>query len=567
MPFFAPAARIACTWALVAIPTIAPALSQGGAGADGVAADSPAPLPVYRLGEIEVSTEEIYPDDSKGNSLRRLINATHWTTKESVVRREIWRRPGESVTTEFAEELERNLRSMGLFAFVSVELVPSSDPNAAGDVRDLRVVTRDRLSISGGAGAAFVGDVASGSISLSDSNVLGTGDRLRFSFTENDFGESRGQVSYRDRYLFGTWTTATAQGGKSEEGNFFGLRFDRPFRYLEDKRSWDLTVGTSSFDRDYFFSNSTIAEVPVELAHLGASVRWREGTRMDYWSRGLSARYTDSDYGNARGPAAPGVRVPGDTETIFAGGTLSWANLSEFRKVTNLDTLRFVQDVRIGTTSYLEAGAVLRDEDRNGSAGADAFGAGSHVQPRISADLNHTVAIGDSRYLSADLNGFVRTYAGEAAGWRTDLNLRAFDLSWQPHTLALAVSYTEADEAQDLPVQLTLGERSGLRGYPNREFVGQRIVRINLEDRIDLDAHLASFDFGAVVFADTAWIGERGEALDGPYSSAGFGLRIGSTPLLGRGVIRLDLSFPFDDANGESFDPLLSFVLGQVFTL
>ncbi|MEM8711426.1 MAG: hypothetical protein AAGG01_10775 [Planctomycetota bacterium] len=507
----------------------------------------------YELGSIDVSTADIYPDNT--SALRRFINATHWTTRESVIRREIWKRPGDTVDERFAEELERNLRALGLFAEVTVDLVPSAD--SAPGVRNLVVRTRDRLSISGGAGASFVGDATSGSVSLSESNFLGLGDRLRFSVTENDFGETRGQLSYRDRYFLGSWTTATATAGRAEEGDFYAVSFDRPFRYLEDDFAWNITGGTTAIDQDYFFSNSTIAEVPIDIARLETSVRWRSGTRYSFTTRGLAARYGDFDYSAARGPSASTIDVPGDTQTLFAGGTLGITRLSTFREVTGLDTLRFVQDVQLGWTGSLEAGAVFRDED----------GSEDSTQPQVTARYSRIAAGGETRFLSTSLSGTVRTDDGEATGWRTDVGLRAFDLSLRPHTLALAVSYTEAEENENLPVQLTLGERNGLRGYPNREFTGQRFARINLEDRIDLDARLGTLDFGAVVFADAAWIGDRGEDLEGPFTSAGVGLRIGSNPLFGRGVLRLDLSFPFDDANGESFDPLLSFTLGQVFTL
>lgn len=517
----------------------------------------------FELGRIQIEMDDIYPEESANTALRRLLNATHWRTRESVVRREIWRKPGEEVDVKFAEELERNLRSLGLFAQVSVELVPGENERT----RNLVVRTRDRLSLGGGAGASFVGDAASGNVSLSESNVLGMGDRLQFSVTENDFGETRGQVSYRDRYVAGTWTTAEYLVGRTDEGDYFGVRFNRPFRHLEDHFSWSLSAGKSSYDRDYFFSNSTVAEVPIDSDRASASVSWRSGSRMNFWTRGLTTRFDNDEFRAARGPAAASIRVPGDTESVFAGAMLSWADLSEFRKVKNVDTIRFIQDVQVGSTAFLEAGAYMRDEAEGGTAPDGDLSTGQSSQSQITTRLARTFAPGESRFFSASASGSMRTNGSDTNAWRTDVDLRAFDLSFHPHTLGLGISYTQADETQGLPVQLTLGESSGLRGYPNREFVGDRVLLINVEDRIDLDASYRSFDFGAVIFADAAWIGGGDQSFEGPFTSAGFGLRIGSTPLLGRGVLRVDLSFPFDDANGESFNPLLSLTLGQVFTL
>ncbi len=474
----------------------------------------------FTLGEIMVERSDIYPEERAKSGLARLINATHRTTLEAVIQREIWLSPGEVVDQAFAEELERNLRSLGLFADVSVKLLPSRDPEAGSDVRDLHVTTRDRLSINGGAGGAFVGDTTSGNLSILETNVLGTGDRLSFSVRENDFGETRGDVSYFDRYLAGTWTSATAQVGRTEEGNLFALRLNRPFRFLRDKLAWSITGSTTSVDRDFFAGNDTVAEVPFDFRRVSASVRWRSGSRTNFWTRGLTARYSDFDYSGARGPAAASFRVPGDTRLVFAGGTLAWTEIAEFRKVTNLDTMQFVQDIQLGTIASLEAGALYRDEELGGQ---DQTGAGQSTQPQLTADFARTFAFGSSRYASARLNGNVRFDDGDTTGWRTDINLRAFDLSWQPHTLALAVTYSEAEETENLPIQLTLGEINGLRGYPNREFTGERFLRINFEDRIDLGIHAASFDVGAVIFGDAAWISDRGESFDGPFTSAGVG--------------------------------------------
>ena len=173
------------------------------------------PRPSKDASETSRSTGPIFSAGEERETLfRRLVNATHWTTRESVVRREIWKRRGDPVDEAFAAELERNLRALGLFAEADVTLVPRED----SDVVDLRVETRDRFSIAGGASGSFVGNVASGGVSLSESNLFGGGDRVSFGFSENEDDEFRGSISYRDRYLFGTWTGASAQVGRDGPG-------------------------------------------------------------------------------------------------------------------------------------------------------------------------------------------------------------------------------------------------------------------------------------------------------------------------------------------------------------
>lgn len=511
-----------------------------------------AAAPAWKLGTIEVRTAAVYPAaEAEGGLLPRVVNATHWTTHEKVIRREIWKSPGDPITEDFARELERNLRRTGLFAEATAELVPTAEEG----VHNLVVRTRDRLSISGGASGSFVGNVASGGFSLSESNLFGSGDRLRFGFFENDEDEFRGSLSYRDRYLFDSWTSGNVEVGRTDQGDFAGARIIRPFRYLEDDFAWQVNARTAEAERDYFFKGDTVTEVPFDETGLGASATWRSGTAERFWTRGLVARFSDTVYGRARG--ADIGTLPGDTEATFVGASFGFADISGFDQVTGLDTLQFIQDVQLGFSMDAEAGATLRSEE----------GEASETQPTGGMNLRSTHRIGETRYVSLGASGAARLESGEAAGWSSRLDLRAFDLTLAPHTFAFSARLVNAEENQDLPVQLTLGEDNGLRGYPRREFAGDRILRLNLEDRIDLGISTRSFDFGAVVFADLGWASERGEGFGGPLRSVGAGLRIGSNALLGGDVLRIDLSFPLDELDGISYDPLLSITLGQVFGL
>jgi hypothetical protein len=55
-------------------------------------------------------------------------------------------------------------------------------------------------------------------------------------------------------------------------------------------------------------------------------------------------------------------------------------------------------------------------------------------------------------------------------------------------------------------------------------------------------------------------------ALGQLHLAAGAGLRIGSKPLLGGGVVRIDFAKPFERAPGEDRDWTVSVSVGQVFT-
>jgi outer membrane translocation and assembly module TamA len=82
---------------------------------------------------------------------------------------------------------------------------------------------------------------------------------------------------------------------------------------------------------------------------------------------------------------------------------------------------------------------------------------------------------------------------------------------------------------------------------------------------LDTGLELATLRIGLVGFVDVGWVGRDSE-LGRPYTGTGVGLRIGSRPLLGDGVFRIDLAKPLDEVPGEASGWQVSLTVGQVFT-
>ena len=105
----------------------------------------------------------------------------------------------------------------------------------------------------------------------------------------------------------------------------------------------------------------------------------------------------------------------------------------------------------------------------------------------------------------------------------------------------------ELDESK----QFQLGANSGLRGYDARQFTGERLFLMNLEDRqfwgtFDLGME---FSLGTVLFIDTGnvWKEEDDISLDDLNWSAGFGLRLAMMNLPKEPILRLDLGWALSD--------------------
>ncbi len=502
------------------------------------------------LRSVRIEVADVFPAEAaRDKPLYRALNTLHVTTLERTVRRELWMRPGDSITPEIAAEVERNLRRTGLFSTVEALLEPTAD----GEV-DLLVRTRDRFSFTAGASGFSAGGVDGFNVNLGETNLLGKGDALTASLAENSEGETSGGVSFVDRHFQGSRKRLRLSAGETDEGQRFDLAFDRPLWHLADEWSWGTTFGFAETDTDYFQGGDTIAEVPVESTRAGAFVARTIGERFARTTFGVDLAFSEDRYGAATGLAAPGIDVPGDTRRVTLGPYVRQDWIERFEKLRFVDSLGFVEDVQLGHRAELFAGGQLRDEQ----------GLDPRLEPLVLAGLRSSVELLEDTYLTFSGTGSLRWYAGESQGYAASAALHAYHLGFDAQTWAASLAYDRVFEGEDLPVELTLGEDNGLRGYPAREFTGTRRLRFNLEDRIDTGLEWRTVRLGLVPFFDAAWIGD-GE-WGSPLASVGIGLRVGSPEIFGRGVLRFDLAFPLTEVGGESFEPSLSIALGQVFT-
>jgi outer membrane protein assembly factor BamA len=483
---------------------------------------------------------------------KRLVNATHWTSRRQTVLNEVWFKPGEELTEAKLRELERNLRATGLYAEAWASVVPTADPGRV----DLLIHTRDRLSLALGAAGSTVGDVGSVQAGISENNLFGHGDRLSLDYRENSEGEFQGGVGYRDRYVFNRWLRFDARAATTEEGEQLRLRIDRPLMHLRDRWSYRLDVASIESEVDYFQGGESVAEVPERSDELGFGFQRAFGPPEARSRLGMTSRYSDRTYGLANGPAASQIEVPGDTRSWLIGPVLGYDRAHRFARETRLDTLGFVQDLRLGYGVELLPGVTWRAEEAQ-SAG---------WQPTLGLASNYALQPVAGTYLTATASGLLRQSAGDAVGWNVDTSVHAYGILPYGHTLAGSLTFDQVFESEDLPVELTLGGDNGLRAYPAREFAGDRRVRLNLEERYDTGLRFAEINLGLVGFYDAGWIAAADEGFGDMLHGVGFGLRLGSPTLLGSTVVRIDLAFPLHEPDGADYSPTLSIATSQVFS-
>jgi hypothetical protein len=228
-----------------------------------------------------------------------------------------------------------------------------------------------------------------------------------------------------------------------------------------------------------------------------------------------------------------------------------------FDRRRGLDAVNREEDIRLGWEAELGLGKSVR---------------------AFSTDNDLAVQLGVS--IAGDLPGGIFAGArgvGEArhdfdAGrrhWRNLLGQADLWAYWRPgaesrYTWVLSAA-AESGFRTRVPFQLTLGSRSGLRGFARHVAVGERRVVGSLEHRAFLGWPFPRlFDLGSVAFVDVGriWAGGDPYALPAPlFASAGAGLRLAFPPG-SRRTYRMDVAIPVaPDLRPGSVE--VSFGIGQ----
>ena len=549
----------------------------------------------YVLSDLVINRRDIFGSETGEANvtprLYRVIDALHVKTREKTILLETGLKPGQRVIASDVAELERNLRALGIFASVSVKLVPVDDNQA-----EIHIQTRDRLSVVFGAAGSFLGGIGQLGFTVGERNVNGSGDRLLLSYSGTTDGDLRGAIAYDDIHFINRNHAASYSLGQTDEGRFYQFQVSRPFKTLASKFSWSLGAESVGSEVDFFENGVSVAQVPLQRESLVlqgsrrfATHKWSSvaSSFRRYLRYGAVLRVDRRDFEPTIGIQPDFVTPPLDNTRTFAGALLEVSRNRRFEKTTAVDTVQFTEDLSFGYSAEILAGVERMDDSADvtetepelflearyafGSSLVNVIAEDANSVPVKSApEKSAPVKSGRLSLLPAQsfgtvsFNGFSNLQSGDDRSWSAAMTLKLFNRAIESHTLASRISYITSDRGSDLPAQFTLGENNGLRGYSARQFSGSSRLRINLEDRIFTGWRVGAIDVGLLAFVDAGWAGDDFSELS-LNTSAGLGLRLGSNSLLGADILRLDFAYPFDRVDG---DPAVSvsLAMGQVFS-
>lgn len=498
-----------------------PVLSQQSAGIENHPEGSG-----LKLNRVQIEVFDVFDSTESFYKFRiaKLANILHISTRQSVVRRELLFLPDSVLTPLRTMESANNLRELGIFQRVSFSI--DTINNTYGDIT---VYVKDHFSSDIPMSFSVEGGKIRTSIGFNDFNLAGRGYKIQVdasnradrSFTRGVFINPRFLgTRFRNRMDYVKFKDAELQ--------FFGLN---KFYYSQEIQ-WDMGSSYQKFSgkqykyissEDYVESDHSLQQFHTFYGkYFGTGTRFRLGLRFIYQNE------------NCTEPGMP-YNSPAKRDWKYRKLSVTFGGIRRAIAVKqNIDAADLEEDVHTGFLYNVGVGLDM---------------------PELGADTSrkiYSLRAVYARSLTPNNNVFIEVTHGRIQQNRKDFarisnaRLTYFSTRFQKHTIAAKIELIHLDSYQPF-AQVFLGENSGLRGYENRAFIGQRRLLINLEDRIFSNIYFWFFRLGGSLFIDSGKIWGKGENFSAAdwHTAVGFGLRLG-IPKLTKGIVRIDLAYNLD---------------------
>lgn len=484
------------------------------------------------VGEIILDKHDVFDlsNPKENNWLFRLANKWHIVTKDEIITRQLLLEPGDLYSQRLVDESARILRRNIYLYDASVKPVNRED----GKV-DLLVTTDDVWTLHPGFSFSRKGGENKTAINLEESNLLGRGQQIRFSRSD-DVNRVSKSVEFIDKQLGDSWVALNAFYSDNSDGKFSYLSIARNF-YALDAR-WAAGTRMSSIDQRVFIYDlgEQAAEYQQERQYFNTFGGWSAGLHNG-WVRRYTAGivYDDNRFSNVVDATLPPA-IPADRKLVYPFLGVEILQDS-FEETTNRDQIQRTEDLRTG----LRVAASIGWSDT--ALGAD--------RNALVYNASASRLLGSLDHVALDLSGAAsgRLEGGTTANALLDLQARYSHRFSEKNTFFATFSTTMGHEL-DLDDPVILGGETGLRGYPLGYQSGDSKLLLSIEQRYFWDWYpLRLFRLGGALFADMGrtWGPHPvGGSELGWLRDVGFGLRLAPTRTGSGKVIHIDIAFPLD---------------------
>ncbi|MEO0617383.1 MAG: BamA/TamA family outer membrane protein [Pseudomonadota bacterium] len=484
------------------------------------------------VGEITLSINNIFDTSKPGEnkSLYRFANRIHVTTRPSAIRSQLLFEPGDPIVAQNIEESERLLRSNPFIFDASIRVLRVEDGRA-----DLLVETRDNWTLFPEISLSRSGGETRWTLGLEEDNILGTGSAVTVSRRRDD-DRSSTNFAFSDRNVGRTWISLDLRYRDSDDGEARRFRVAQPFYSLQSRFSAGFDVFTEDREEPLFSRGSEIGRFRQDERGLNAWWGVSNGL-VDGWTTRYRFGVVVSDNQfDVPEDEPPTPLIPDDRDLRYPVVSVQRVE-DRFEKVQNFNQIMQTEDLFLGRSYSLSLGYA------GTSLGAD--------RSAFIVNAAGTTNYGDPAKSLLTLSGRVsgRLESGTVRNGRARIDAR-YVRRQSPRRSAFVGTRIELGKNLDVDRPITLGGRTGLRGYDRAFGNGDASALFTVEQRFFTDWFpWRLFRVGGAVFADVGrtW----GEDVTGREDSrwladVGVGLRLGNARGNNNTVFHLDFAKPLE---------------------
>ncbi|MCE3251825.1 MAG: hypothetical protein K0Q67_835 [Cellvibrio sp.] len=486
-----------------------------------------------QIRNIQFNSLSIFDKDNpkENNALYMTLNKLHINTRPHVIRAQLLFREGEPLNVKKMQESERILRKRSYLT--NAYIIPVV---VCAEHVDVMVVTQDSWALEPQISVSKESEGTESGFAISDGNILGTGNSLTIGYEENT---ERNLISYdfSNPHIFNSQIATRIYYGDTSDGRDTIFDVSHPFYSLETP--W--AAGFYTQDVTQVEPIRHMDEKINEFRHQAMDNEIYFGVATDvtpgFTQRWLVGVSNEEDKFTATDKTVQGI--PEERKAAYPWIEYQYLE-NRYGVFKNINQIQRAEDIALGQNITFRLGYAGTQFD-NPDDVVRYIGSYTNI---LDFDQHHifegSVTL-DGRHHSEMEN--------------IDTTVVEIDLAYnyfQDEKRRWYVAYSY-DVGQDLAQyeELTVGDVTGLRGYPSDYQRGDKRYVFTVERRYFSDIHIFNLlRVGAVVFFDIgkAW----GLEQYGPspvLSDVGFGLRLSSSKVRIGNVVHIDIATPTSATN------------------
>lgn len=465
-------------------------------------------------------------DPDENNSIYLFLNKLHINTRPNVVRAQLLFEEGEALNVKLIQESERILRRRSYLT--NAYIVPLT---VCAEQVDIMVVTQDSWSLEPQFSLSKESEGTRSGFAISDGNIFGTGNSLTIGYEQN---AQRNLISYdfSNPHIFNSQIATKIYYADTSDGRDTILDISRPFHSLETPWAAGFYTQDVTLEAPIRHMDEQINEFRHQTMHNRVYFGLATDVNRGYTQRWLVGISNEED--NFFETAETLQPIPDERKAVYPWIEYQFLE-NRYGVFKNVNQIQRPEDIALGHNLSFRLGYGSEQFDNPDNV-TRYIGKYTYIADFDSEHIFETAVNLDGRHYSniSDMNSSI-------AGINLAYNY------FQDDKRRWYAGFTY-EMGQDLSQyeELTVGDITGLRGYPTDYQRGDERYVVTLERRYFTDMHIFNLlRVGAVVFVDVgkAW-GIEEYGYSPLLSNVGFGLRLSSSKVRIGSVVHVDIATP-----------------------